>query len=66
MLGPDIRAGQVIAPSGPAQTGRTSGRYENIDAVMTAMTLLGHGERLKDDLETAQKRPGLVIDEVLA
>ncbi|HUQ07895.1 MAG TPA: hypothetical protein VM261_35615 [Kofleriaceae bacterium] len=66
MLGPDIRANQVIAPTGISQTGRTSGRYETIDAVMTGMTLLGHGDRLKGDLETAQKRPGLVVQEVLS
>ncbi len=66
MLGPDIRANQVIAPTGITQTGRTSGRYETIDAVMTGMTLLGHGDRLAGDLTTANKRPGLVVEEVLA
>lgn len=65
-LGPDIRPGQVIAPTGISQPGRTSGRYETIDAVMTAMTLLGHGDRLAGDLTGLQKRPGLVMGEVLA
>ena len=65
-LGPDIRANQVIAPTGISQPGRTSGRYETIDAVMTAMTLLGHGDRLAGDLTALSKRPGLVIPEVLA
>lgn len=65
-LGPDIRPGQVIAPTGIAQPGRTSGRYESIDAVMTAMTLLGHGDQLATELTGAQKRPGLVMAEVLA
>ncbi len=66
MLGPDIRRNQVIAPTGITQTGRSSGRYETIDAVMTGMTLLGHGDRLTGDLTTASKRPGLVVQEVLS
>src|SRR5262245_50642393 len=33
-LGPDIKPNQVIAPTGIVQSGRTSGRYETIDAVM--------------------------------
>lgn len=65
-LGPNIRGGQVIAPTGITQPGRTSGRYETIDAVMTAMGVLGHGDRLTDALEDQGARPGLVIDEVMA
>ncbi|HTL34452.1 MAG TPA: twin-arginine translocation signal domain-containing protein [Kofleriaceae bacterium] len=65
-LGPDIKAGQVIAPTGIAQTGRTSGRYETIDATMTAMRLLGHDVDMRDTLETKPARPGLVIGEVMA
>jgi len=66
MLGPDTPAGVVAAPTGVTQTGRTSGRYETIDAVMTAMTLLGHGDRLAGDLDQLGVRPGLVIPEVVA
>ncbi len=65
-LGPDIAAGEVLAPTGVTQPGRSSGRYETIDAVMTAMTLLGHGERMTEELELAGARPGVVIEEVLA
>lgn len=65
-LGPDIKPGQVLAPTGIAQEGRSSGRYETIDAVMTAMTLLGHGDPMRSALESRQARPGLVIPEVLA
>lgn len=64
-LGPDIRRNNVIAPTGVTQTGRTSGRYETIDAVMTSMTLLGHGDKLGEDITASSKRPGLMIDEVL-
>ncbi|HVK75905.1 MAG TPA: hypothetical protein VM734_21385 [Kofleriaceae bacterium] len=65
-LGPDVRRGVVAAPTSVSQPGRTSGRYETVDAVMTAMTLLGHGDRLAADLAGAGARPGLVVDEVLA
>ena len=64
-LGPDIQAG-VYEPTGVTQTGRTSNRYETIDAVMTAMSLLGHGQRLNDALVNEGARPGLVIQEVMA
>ena len=63
-LGPDVRPG-VYAPTGVPQAGRASGRYETIDATMTAMALLGHGDRMRQDLEDAGARPGLVISEVL-
>lgn len=65
-LGPDIRRDVVTAPTGITQPGRSSGSYETIDAVMTSMTLLGHGDRLTTDLTQASTRPGLVIDEVMA
>jgi hypothetical protein len=64
-LGPDIRRNNVIAPTGIVQPGRTSNRYETIDAVMTSMTLLGHGDKLTEDLGTLEMRPGLMIDEVM-
>jgi hypothetical protein len=64
-LGPDIRKGEILAPTGVAQPGRSSGRYESIDAIMTAMTLLGHGDVMKRTLEGRAARPGLVIEEVL-
>jgi len=64
-LGPDIKTNNVISPTGISQTGRTSGRYETIDAVMTAMTLLGHDTDMKDTLVDKGIRPGLLIDEVM-
>jgi hypothetical protein len=64
-LGPAIRADQVIAPTGISQPGRTSGRYETIDAVMTAMGLLGHAAALREGVAAAGARPGLVMQEVL-
>ncbi len=65
-LGPDIKAGEVIAPTGISQAGRTSGRYETIDAVMTAMSVLGHDQKLKSELDAVDARPGLVIGEAFA
>jgi hypothetical protein len=65
-LGPDIQADAVIAPTGITQDGRTSGRYESIDAVMTAMTLIGRGGDMANEIEDYGARPGIVIDEVLA
>ena len=64
-LGPDIRAGAVIAPTGVSQAGRGSGRYETIDVVMTAMSLLGHDAAMAGELSDAGARPGLVISEVM-
>jgi hypothetical protein len=55
----------VFAPTGITQPGRTSNRYESIDAIMTAMTLMGHGERMEEELVYGGARPGLVIGEVL-
>ena len=64
-LGPDIKPNTVIAPTNITQTGRTSGRYETIDAVMTAMSVLGHDGALKSALTDQGARPGLIIQEVL-
>lgn len=64
-LGPDFRPGTVIAPTGIAQPGRDSGRYESIDATMTAATLLGYGDVMADALRDLGLRPGLVVEEVL-
>lgn len=63
-LGPDFQPG-VVEPTGIEQPGRTSGRYETIDAVMTAMTLLGHGDRMAEILAAEGARPGLPIQEIL-
>jgi hypothetical protein len=65
-LGPDIKPNQVIAPTGIVQTGRSSGRYETIDAIMTAMGVLGHETAMKDALVNKGARPGLLIQEVMA
>jgi hypothetical protein len=65
-LGPDIKPGTVVAPTGITQAGRISGRYETIDAIMLASTLLGHGDVMTGALEDHGARPGLVIEEVLA
>jgi hypothetical protein len=65
-LGPDIKQNQVIAPTGISQAGRTSGKYETIDAVMTAMSVLGHDDKLKSELDAIDARPGLVIGEAFA
>lgn len=64
-LGPDIKPNNVIAPTGITQTGRTSGRYETIDAIMTAMGILGHDGALKDGLVAQGARPGLLVQEVM-
>jgi hypothetical protein len=65
-LGPDIKKNNVVAPTGITQTGRTSGRYETIDAVMTAMTMLGHDTEMKDTLVEKGLRPGMLVQEVMA
>ena len=64
-LGPDIAPLGVIEPTGVTQSGRTSGRYETIDAVMTAMGLLGYQERMRSSLEEQGARPGMIIEEIL-
>ncbi|HEY5926956.1 MAG TPA: hypothetical protein VIV11_34955, partial [Kofleriaceae bacterium] len=65
-LGPNIKPNQVIAPTGIVQSGRSSGRYETIDAIMTAMGVLGHDVAMKDALVSEGARPGLLIGEVMA
>lgn len=64
-LGPTIKPNQVIAPTNITQSGRTSGRYETIDAIMTAMTMLGHNETMTQVLQSHGARPGLPIGEVM-
>lgn len=64
-LGPDIKRNNVIAPTGITQTGRGSGRYETIDAIMTAMSVLGHDAAMKSELTDHGARPGLVVQEVM-
>ena len=64
-LGPDFKPG-VYDPTGIEQAGRTSGRYETIDAVMTAATLLGYGEAMASNLTGLDMRPGLVMEDILA
>ena len=64
-LGPDIAPAGVVEPTGVEQAGRSSGRYETIDAVMTAMGLLGHGAVMKSALEGEGGRAGIVIEEIL-
>jgi hypothetical protein len=64
-LGPDIKRNAVIAPTGITQTGRGSGRYETIDAIMTAMSVLGHDAAMKSELTGYGARPGLVVQEVM-
>jgi hypothetical protein len=65
-LGPDIARNRVIAPTNVSQPGRNTNRYETIDAVMTAMSVLGHDGRMKSELEAVDARPGLVMGEVFA
>lgn len=64
-LGPDIKQNNVISPTNISQPGRTSGRYETIDAIMTASSLLGHGDAMRSSLVGHGARPGLVIGEVM-
>jgi len=64
-LGPDIKRNAVIAPTGITQAGRGSGRYETIDAIMTAMSVLGHDTAMKSELTDHGARPGLVVQEVM-
>jgi hypothetical protein len=64
-LGPDIKPNNVIAPTNVSQTGRSTNRYETIDAVMTTMGILGHDVSLKDALVSNGARPGLLVQEVM-
>ncbi|MDQ3335762.1 MAG: hypothetical protein M4D80_11390 [Myxococcota bacterium] len=64
-LGPNIKKNNVIAPTNVSQPGRSTNRYETIDAVMTAMTVLGHDGALKEGLVSQDVRPGLLVQEVM-
>jgi len=64
-LGPDIKPDHVVAPTGVTQPGRTSGRFETIDAIMTAMHVLGHDAEMTSELTSHGARPGVVIGEVM-
>lgn len=66
VLGPDTPATGVIEPTGVSQSGRTGDTYETIDAIMTAMALLGHDEAMTTALTESGARPGLTIGEVLS
>lgn len=65
-LGPDTPATGVIEPTGVSQSGRAGDTYETIDAIMTAMALLGHDEAMSAALQDSGARPGLTIGEVLS
>ncbi|HUS67425.1 MAG TPA: twin-arginine translocation signal domain-containing protein [Kofleriaceae bacterium] len=64
-LGPDFKPGAVIDRTGVQQAGRTSGRWETIDATLTAATLLGHGDVMTAGLQSLDQRPGLVVEDLL-
>ena len=64
-LGPDIKPNNVIAPTNVSQPGRSTNRYETIDAIMTSMGILGHDGALKDGLVAQGARPGLLVQEVM-
>jgi len=63
-LGPDFKPG-VYSPTGVQQAGRVSGRYETIDAVMTAASILGQPEVMRQGLVDLGMRPGLLIEDIL-
>lgn len=63
-LGPDFKPG-VYSPTGVTQPGRASGRYETIDAVMTAASILGQGDTMRDTLMDLDMRPGLLMEDIL-
>ena len=65
-LGRGIKPNNGISPTGIQQSGRSSGRYETIDAIMTGMSLLGHDQAMTDELNAFGARPGLVMQEVLS
>jgi hypothetical protein len=63
-LGPDFKPG-VYSPTGIAQEGRTCGRYETIDVVATAAAMLGVGDDMTSVLQNGDRRPGLLIEDIL-
>jgi hypothetical protein len=63
-LGPDFKQG-VFEPTNVQQAGRASGRFETIDATMTAAAILGRDEEMTSYLEDGDHRPGLLIEDIL-
>lgn len=63
-LGPDFAPG-VSAPTGVTQAGRTSGRYETIDVVMTAAQVIGRADLMQRTLTDLGQRPGLPMEGIL-
>jgi uncharacterized protein (DUF1501 family) len=63
-LGPDFKPG-VYSPTGVQQEGRASGRYETIDVVATAASILGVGGDLTSTLKSGGRRPGLLMEDIL-
>ena len=63
-LGPDFKPG-VYSPTGIQQEGRTSGRYETIDVIETAASILGVGDAMAGELKDGGMRPGLLIEDIL-
>jgi hypothetical protein len=64
-LGPDFQSG-VYEPTGVQQEGRMSGRYETIDMTLTAAAILGQDAEMAANLNDADFRPGLLIEDILA
>ena len=63
-LGPDFKPG-VYSPTGIQQPGRTSGRYETIDVLMTAAAMLGVNDAMTSSLKDNNARPGLLMEDIL-
>lgn len=63
-LGPDFKPG-VYSPTGIEQESRVSGRYETIDVIATAASILGVGEDMTSVLKNGGRRPGLLIEDIL-
>lgn len=64
-LGPDFKPG-VYEPTGIQQEGRSSGRYETIDAVTTAAAIVGVDGDMTKALSGGGHRPGLLMEEIFA
>ena len=63
-LGPDFKPG-VYNSENIDQPGRVSGRYETIDAVMTAAAILGQDAEMTAHLKDDGHRPGILLEEIL-
>lgn len=63
-LGPDFKKG-IFSPENIQQEGRGSGRYETIDVVSTAASILGHGDLMTSTLEGLGERPGMLMEGIL-